>query len=199
MASPVITWLGGTCCVPMAVRRIDSTTATFTKLVTMISKKGSSASTASNTTSVSGLPPPAPGAAIWACAGALQARIPSPTAAAAPVHPRPSAPRRRSFRRTGPPLHKCVAAKGPRAPTKGFRPQRDDRCLLFVTFLRLPATGSAPRRARPRPGEPRARSPGPAARPRRQSLPPAPLPRLRRCRRRRRSRPPPEGQALPRG
>ena len=46
MAIPVITVVGGACCIPMAWRVIDSTTAIFTKLVTIMPTKGKSASPA---------------------------------------------------------------------------------------------------------------------------------------------------------
>src|SRR5215217_82600 len=39
-ASPVITWVGGICWVPSAERTMESTTEIFTKLVTIISAKG---------------------------------------------------------------------------------------------------------------------------------------------------------------
>ena len=41
---PVITWFGGTCCVPSALRRIDKTTAILTNDVSMIKPNGASAS-----------------------------------------------------------------------------------------------------------------------------------------------------------
>ena len=45
-ASPVSTWVGGTCGVPIALRRIDSTTATRTKQVVISSANGTSDSAA---------------------------------------------------------------------------------------------------------------------------------------------------------
>ena len=47
IASPVITWVGGICWVPSAMRTMESTTEIFTKLVTIISTNGTSASAAS--------------------------------------------------------------------------------------------------------------------------------------------------------
>jgi hypothetical protein len=54
IASPVITWVGGICWVPIAVRTIESTTEIFTKLVTIISAKGARPSAASATISTNG-------------------------------------------------------------------------------------------------------------------------------------------------
>ena len=45
-ARPVSTWVGGTCGVPIALRRIDSTTATRTKQVVISSANGTSDSAA---------------------------------------------------------------------------------------------------------------------------------------------------------
>jgi hypothetical protein len=57
-ASPVTTWLGGICCVPRALRTIESTTAIFTNEVSMMSMKGASETAPSTRTSEIGLFPP---------------------------------------------------------------------------------------------------------------------------------------------
>ena len=53
-ASPVITWLGGTCWVPSAFLRMDNTTEIFTNEVNMITTNGASASAPSTMTMTTG-------------------------------------------------------------------------------------------------------------------------------------------------
>src|SRR5438045_3366750 len=72
-ASPVMIWFGGTCCVPIAFRKIESTTEIFTKDVSITTMKGASAKvprTMTITTGFATCPP------VCACANCGSRRIP---------------------------------------------------------------------------------------------------------------------------